>query len=324
MEIWRIEIDAAGGPEAMRFVAADLPPPGPGEVTVAQTAIGVNYLDIYMRRGAVPVPLPGPLGLEAAGRVVAVGDGVTALAPGDRVAYAGLLGAYATHRNAPAARLLKLPEAVGEETAAAALLKGMTVAYLMHRTYPVKAGERVLFWAASGGVGRIAGQWGAALGAEMIGVTAGAAACAAIRGLGYAHAIDRGREDVAARVREITGGAGVPVAYDSAGAASYAATLASLAPLGMFVSFGATTGPVPPVPPIDLQSHGSLYFTRPTLVDHTRSRADLEALAGALFERLERGVVDIHVGARWPLAEAAEAHRALESGTTTGSLVLIP
>ena len=238
----RVMIDAQGGPEVMRLVEADLPPPGPGEVQLDQAAIGLNYMDVYQRSGLYKLDLPSPLGLEAAGTVTAIGAGVEGLAEGDRVAYGGVLGAYAGRRNAPAARMVAVPDGVQLEIAAAALMKGMTVEYLLERCFKVQPGQKVLFWAASGGVGQLAGQWGAHLGAEMIGVTSGAENCDRARAQGYAHAIDRTSEDVAARVREITGGEGVPVVYDAVGKASFDASIASLGVYGMFVSFGATTG----------------------------------------------------------------------------------
>ncbi|RMF34297.1 MAG: quinone oxidoreductase, partial [Alphaproteobacteria bacterium] len=214
MKVRKVVIRAQGGPEVMELVEDELGPPGPGEVQIGQSAIGLNYMDVYQRSGAYPLSLPSGLGLEAAGRVLATGPDVSEFAEGDRVAYAGALGAYASARNAPAGRCVKLPEAVSDEVAAAVLMKGMTVEYLLNRTHKVQPGEDVLFWAASGGVGQLAGQWGKHLGARMIGVTAGKENCAAILKLGYADAIDRKREDVAARVRELTGGKGVSVVYD--------------------------------------------------------------------------------------------------------------
>lgn len=324
METTRVIITAPGGPEALEFETVPLPAPAPGEVQIEQTAIGLNYLDTYQRSGMIPMPLPAQMGTEAAGRVIAVGDGVADLAVDDRVAYAGVMGSYASHRNVPAGRMVKLPDGISDEVAAATLLKGLTVSYLMGRTYKVQRGDPVLFWAASGGVGQLAGQWGADLGAEMIGVTGGAENCALIKGLGYAHALDRTTDDIAARVREITGGKGVPVVYDSVGAASFDASLACLAPIGMFVSFGATTGPAPPVPALVLQNAGSLFFTRPTLVHYMAARGDLEHAAKELFDRLIAGTLRVNINARRPLSEIADAHRALESGSTTGSTVLIP
>lgn len=324
METTRIVVRRQGGPEVMELETVELAPPGPGELQVEQTAIGLNYMDIYQRSGAYKLSLPSPLGLEAAGRILAVGEGVEGFAPGDRVAYGPVLGAYATRRNVPAARAVKIPDGITDEQAAAVLMKGTTVWYLLTRTHKVQPGEPVLFWAAAGGVGQLAGQWGAHLGARMIGVTAGPENCAAIRRLGYAEAIDRTTEDVAARVRELTGGRGVPVVYDSVGAASFNASIDSLATFGLFVSFGATTGEAPPVPPSLLQHKGSLYFTRPTLADYIRERVDLEAAAAEVFRLVGEGVLSVNINQRWPLAEVAEAHRALEAGRTTGSTVLLP
>ena len=324
MKATRIVMRTQGGPEVMEVEEVDLAPPGHGEVQIAQTAIGLNFMDVYQRSGAYKMALPSPLGLEAAGEVVAVGEGVEDFRPGMRVAYAGALGAYASARNAPAARCIALPDDVPDEVAAAVLMKGLTVEYLLERTYPVKAGQQVLFWAASGGVGQIAGQWGKHLGAEMIGVTSGAANCEAILGLGYAHAIDRKAGAVAARVAEITGGKGVPVVYDSVGAASFEASIGSLSTFGMFVSFGATTGPAPDVSPHLLQTSGSLYFTRPTLADYAASREDLLHSAGRTFDLLRQGAISVNVAQRFSLGEIADAHRAIESGETTGSTVLTP
>lgn len=324
MQTTRVTIAAQGGPEVMTLEEAELPPPGEGEVQIEQAAIGLNYMDVYQRSGMYPLSLPSPLGLEAAGTVTAVGAGVTGFAPGDRVVYGGVLGAYAGHRNAPAARMLKIPEGIGFDTAAAVLMKGMTVEYLLERCYRVQPGDKVLFWAASGGVGQLAGQWGRHLGAEMIGVTSGAANCARALEMGYAHAIDRTAEDVAARVKAITGGKGCPVVYDSVGKASFDASIASLAVYGYFVSFGATTGPAPAVPPDLLQKAGSLYFTRPTLANYVGSRADLEHSAGRVFEMLQAGHIAVHIDQRRPLSEIVAAHRDLEAGTTTGSTILTP
>jgi NADPH2:quinone reductase len=320
----RVVIHQQGGPEVLRLEEAELSAPGAGEAQIEHTAIGLNYMDVYQRSGAYALALPSPLGLEAAGRVLAVGADVDGVAVGDRVAYGPVLGAYATHRNAPAARLVRIPDGVPDEVAAAVLMKGTTVEYLLNRAHKVRKGEDVLFWAASGGVGQLAGQWGAHLGARMIGVTSGPENCAAIRRLGYAEAIDRRSEDVAARVRELTGGRGVPVVYDSVGAASFEASLKSLATYGLFVSFGATTGEAPPVAPSRLQHGGSLYFTRPTLADYIRERADLEHAANEVFRLVLEGVLRVNIDQRFALSEVAEAHRALESGATTGSTVLAP
>ncbi|MCG6903670.1 MAG: quinone oxidoreductase [Rhodobacter sp.] len=324
MKTTRVVMHTQGGPEVMQLEDFDLPAPGPGEAQIEQTAIGLNYMDIYQRSGAYKMALPSPLGLEAAGRVTAVGDGVTEVAVGDRVAYGAVLGAYADRRNAPVARLIKLPDNISDDIAAAVLMKGFTVEYLLNRCYKVQPGQDVLFWAASGGVGQLAGQWGAHLGARMIGVTSGAENCAAIKRLGYAEAIDRTTQDVAARVRELTDGKGVPVVYDSVGAASFDASIASLGQYGLFVSYGATTGEAPAVKPSLLQHGGSLYFTRPTLADYVKARADLEHSASEIFRLIGDGVLSVNINQHLPLSQVAQAHEALESGTTTGSTVLIP
>ena len=321
----RVVIDNHGGPERMRLEGVEVPAPDPGEVQIEHTAIGLNYIDVYHRSGAYPLNPPSPLGLEAAGRVVAVGKGVEGdMAVGDRVVYAGLLGAYAELRNAPAERVLPIPDGVADDEAAGVLLKGMTVEYLLERVYRVKQGDDVLFWAASGGVGQIAGQWGKHLGARMIGVTAGPDNVALAGNWGYAAALDRRTEDIAVRVRELTGGRGVPVVYDSVGSASFDASINSLARRGTFVSFGATTGPVPEVSPNLLQERGSLSFTRPSLADYVYARKDLLHSANRVFELMQSGALKVRIGQRFPLSEVAAAHRALESGMTTGSTILVP
>jgi NADPH2:quinone reductase len=324
MQTTLVMIDRHGGPEVMNLTTADLAAPGAGEVQIRQTAIGLNFMDIYQRSGTYPLSLPSPLGLEAAGEVTAIGDGVTGFAVGDRVVYGGVLGAYASHRNAPAARLIAIPDDIPDDVAAAVLMKGITVEYLLTRCFRVQPGQDVLFWAASGGVGQIAGQWGRHLGARMIGVTGGADNCAAILTMGYDKAIDRTSEDVAARVRELTDGRGVPVVYDSVGAASFDASINSLATHGYFVSFGATTGPAPDVSPHLLQTKGSLYFTRPTLATYMAARADLEQAAAATFALIRDGVLQVNIDQRLPLADIGEAHRAMAAGTTTGSTILTP
>ena len=324
MKTTRVMLAAQGGPEVMELQEADLAAPGPGEVQIEQTAIGLNYMDIYQRSGAYKLALPSPLGLEAAGRVIAVGADVTGFALGDRVAYGPVLGAYAKHRNVPAARLVQIPDGISDEVAAAVLMKGTTVEYLLNRTHKLSKGEDVLFWAASGGVGQLAGQWGAHMGARMIGVTSGPENCKAILGLGYAEAIDRKSEDVAARVRELTGGKGVPVVYDSIGKASFDASIKSLSTYGLFVSYGATTGEAPPVPPSLLQHSGSLFFTRPTLADYIKQREDLVHAASEVFRLVQEGVLTVNINQRLPLADIVQAHHALEAGETTGSTVLIP
>lgn len=320
----RVMLESQGEPEVMHLEEAELGPPAEGEVQIEQVAIGLNYMDVYQRSGAYKMNLPSPLGLEAAGHVIAVGAGVSDFEIGDRVAYGPVLGAYAGHQNVPAARLVRIPDGISEETAAAVLMKGTTVQYLLNRTYKVSPGEDVLFWAASGGVGQIAGQWGAHLGARMIGVTSGSENCAAIKSMGYAAAIDRTSEDVAARVLELTDGKGVPVVYDSIGAASFDASIKSLATYGLFVSFGATTGEAPAVAPSLLQHSGSLYFTRPTLADYIKRREDLAHAANEVFRLVRDGVLSVHINQRFPLTEVVQAHEALASGNTTGSTILLP
>lgn len=324
MKTTRVVMQAQGGPEVMELETVDLAPPQAGEVQIAQTAIGLNYMDVYQRSGSYTLPLPSPLGLEAAGEVIAIGAGVSDLAVGDRVVYGGVLGAYASHRNAPAARCIKIPDGITDQQAAAVLMKGLTVEYLLNRTYQVKAGQDVLFWAASGGVGQLAGQWGAHLGARMIGVTAGGENCAAIKKLGYAEALDRTSDDIGARVRELTDGKGVPVVYDSVGAASFDASIESLATYGLLVSFGATTGPAPDVSPHLLQVKGSLYFTRPTLANYVAAREDLVHSAGETFRLMKEGVLSVNINQTFALSDIVAAHQALESGETTGSTILTP
>ncbi|WP_153769000.1 quinone oxidoreductase [Labrenzia sp. CE80] len=324
MKTTRVVMHAQGGPEVMQLEDHELAGPGAGEVQVEQTAIGLNYMDIYQRSGAYKMSLPSPLGLEAAGRVLAVGEGVTDFSVGDRVAYGPVLGAYATHRNVPSARLVQIPAGISDEVAAAVLMKGTTVEYLLNRTHKVGPGQDVLFWAASGGVGQLAGQWGAHLGARMIGITSGPDNCEAILKLGYAEAIDRKSENVADRVQELTGGNGVPVVYDSIGAASFDDSIASLSRYGLFVSYGATTGEAPPVAPSLLQHNGSLYFTRPTLADYIKERSDLVHAAEQVFQLILEGVLTVNVNQKMRLDEVVEAHRLLADGVTTGSTILIP
>lgn len=322
----RITIAAQGAPSVMTPENVDLPSPGPGEVRLRQTAIGVNFMDVYQRSGAYPLDLPSGLGLEAVGVVEEVGAGVDDLEAGDRLAYAGgPPGAYASHRNRAADNLVRIPENLKDEEVAAVLLKGMTVEYLLERCRPVAAGDWVLFYAAAGGVGLLAGQWGKALGARMIGVAGGAEKCALARAHGYEAVIDRTREDIPAAVKNITGGKGVPVAFNSVGAATFDATIDSLARRGMFVAFGASSGNPPDVPAKLLQQRGSLYFTRPTLADYVfSSNADLTASAARVFEMLAKGSIRIEIGQRYPLAEARKAHEDLEGQRTKGSSVLLP
>ncbi len=317
-----IRFEQAGGPEVLRWTEVEVGAPGPGEVRVEQQAVGLNYIDVYFRTGLYPAPLPNGLGLEGAGVVSAVGPGVEDLAEGDRVAYATRpLGAYAEARVMPADRLVKLPEEIDTTTAAAMMLQGMTVQYLIRRTHRVQAGETVLFHAAAGGVGLIACQWLKALGARVIGTVGSQEKADLAKAHGCDHTILYREEDFAARVREITEGEGVPVVYDSVGKDTWEGSLDCLAPFGLMVSFGNASGPVPPVDLGVLSAKGSLFVTRPTLMTYTEKRADLVASADELFEVVRSGAVKIEVNQTYPLAEAAQAHRDLEARKTTGSTV---
>lgn len=317
-----IRISRTGGPEVLELATVDLPRPGPGEVQVVHLAVGVNFVDTYHRTGLYPVPLPSGLGVEAAGVVEAVGPGVTGLRKGDRVAYLAGPGAYARARNVPADRLVALPDAVPFELAAAALVKGLTAHMLVTRYRPARAAEPALVWAAAGGVGQVLVQWLRAIGAEVIAVVGSDEKAALVKGLGASEVLVTPRDDVAARVRALTGG--VPVVYDSVGRATFETSLDCLAPFGLLVSYGNASGPVPAFDTGLLARKGSLCVGRPSVFAHVARRADLEQAAAALFARLADGRVKVSVGGRWPLAEAASAHRALESRATTGSLVLLP
>jgi NADPH:quinone reductase len=321
-----IRIHETGGPEVLRLEEVPVGEPGPGEARVRHSVSGVNFVDIYHRSGLYPLPLPSGLGTEAAGRVEAVGPGVAGLTPGDRVVYlsASAPGSYSEARVLPADRLVKLPAGVDDETAAAVFLKGLTVHSLVRRTYPVKAGDVVLWHAAAGGVGLIAVQWLKALGATVIGTTGSDEKAELARRHGCDHVIVYTREDFAARVRQLTGGAGVPVVYDSVGAATFERSLDCLRPFGLMVTFGNASGPVPPVPPVLLSQKGSLFLTRPTVGHYVAARADLEAASSELFRMLGEGKVRVRIGGRWPLAEAGEAQRALAERRTTGSLLVVP
>lgn len=320
-----IRFEQAGGAEVLSFQDVELRPPADGEVRVRHRAIGVNFIDVYHRSGLYKVPLPSGLGLEAAGVVESVGPNVTRFREGDRIAYAsGPIGAYSEAANVVANRAVKIPAGVSDEIAAAIMLKGLTAHYLLRRTYRVKAGETILFHAAAGGVGMIAVQWAKSLGANVIGTVGNDKKVALAQGLGCQHVIVSSRENIASRVREITGGKGVPVVYDSVGRDAFMASLDSLSPLGMFVSFGNSSGPVPPFEASILAQKGSLFFTRPTLANYVTTPEELDVAAGELFDLVARGVVKKNEPKSFPLSQAAEAHRALESRQTTGSLVLIP
>jgi NADPH:quinone reductase len=319
-----IQFDHTGGPEVLKLVDAPEPEPRPGQVRVRHEAIGINFIDTYHRSGLYPVKLPCTPGGEAAGVVDAVGEGVTRLKPGDRVAYCGGFGAYAEKNVVAADRAVKVPDGVETRTAAASLLKGMTVEALVRHTYPVKAGETVLVHAAAGGVGQIMTQWLKAIGAVVIATVGSETKAARARELGADHVILYREQDVAAEVRRITDGKGVPVAYDSVGKDTFEATLKSLARRGLFVSFGNASGPPDPVPPGRLAQGGSLYLTRPTLFDYIATPEELDASAAAVFEMIGSGKVRIDIGQTFPLAEARGAHEALESRSTIGASLLIP
>ncbi|MFG6431171.1 quinone oxidoreductase family protein [Roseateles sp. LYH14W] len=323
-----VVIEAPGGPEQLKLVDVEVGAPGPGEIRIRHAACGLNYIDVYHRNGAYPLPLPARLGMEGAGVVEAVGEGVTHLAPGDRAAYASQPpGAYATARVMPAKAVLKLPDAIAFETAAAMMLKGLTVQYLLRRTLPqggLQAGDFILFHAAAGGVGLIACQWARALGLQLIATAGSAEKCQLALEHGATHAIDYRREDFAARVRDITGGRGVKVVYDSVGADTWEGSLNSLAPFGLMVSFGGASGPVPAFNVGTLAAKGSLYLTRPTLFTHIATRETTQAMGDDLFAMVGSGQVGIRIDKRYALADAAEAHRDLEARRLLGSAVLLP
>jgi NADPH:quinone reductase len=315
----------AGGPEVLRWEDVEVGEPGEGQARVRHTAVGVNFIDTYHRSGMYPLPLPSGLGSEAAGVVDAIGLGVTGVRPGDRVAYAGgPPGSYAEARLLPASILVPIPDGVTDQTAAAVMLKGMTAQYLIRRTYPVKAGETVLFHAAAGGVGLIACQWLKALGATVIGTVGSDEKATVARARGCEHVIISTREDVARRVREITGGAGVPVVYDSVGKDTFMASLDCLRPLGLLVSFGNSSGKVTPFDIGILSQKGSLYLTRPTMATYTATRSDLEATAQEVFDVIRSGKVKVEVRHTYPLAKAEQVHRDLEGRRTVGSIVMTP
>lgn len=319
-----VRFEQTGGPEVLELVEVETPEPKPGQVRVRHEAIGVNFIDTYHRTGLYPVKLPCIPGGEAAGVVEALGEGVTSLKVGDRVAYSGGFGAYAEANVVAADRAVRIPEGVDSRTAAASLLKGMTVEALLCRTYRVKAGETILVHAAAGGVGQIMVQWAKAIGAEVIATVGSEAKAAKARELGADHVILYRQQDVAAEVRRITGGKGVPVAYDSVGKDTFEGTLGSLARRGLFVTFGNASGPVPPFAPGRLAQGGSLYMTRPTLFDYIVTPDELAASAGALFEMIRSGKVKIEVGQTFALADARAAHEALEARSTVGASLLIP
>ena len=320
-----IRITKTGGPEVLEVQEIELPPPGRGEVRVRHTVIGVNFIDTYHRSGLYPAPLPATLGGEAAGVVEAVGEGVSGLKPGDRVGYCTVaFCAYAEAANIPAERLVKLPDGITDEVAAAAMLKGMTAQYLLKRTFAVKPGQTILWHAAAGGVGLIACQWAKHLGATVIGTVGSDEKVALAKANGCAHVLNTRKDDWVARVRELTQGEGVPVVYDSIGKDTWDGSLDCLAVRGLMASFGNASGAVPSFSPGILSAKGSLYLTRPSLYHYTRTRAELQDTADDLFDVIQKGIVKIAVHQRFKLTDARAAHEALHSRQTTGATVLAP
>lgn len=325
MTIKAIQIDKQGGPEVMELRDIALAAPKSGEITVRHTAIGINFIDTYHRSGLYPVKLPSSLGMEAAGTVEALGEGVTGLKVGDRVAYgSGPIGAYAEANNVPASRAVKIPDGVSDEAAAAMMLKGMTAQFLLRQTYVVKPGDTILWHAAAGGVGLIATQWAKHLGATVIGTVGSEEKAALAKAHGCDHVLNYRSEDVPARVKEITGGKMLPVVYDGVGKDTFVMSLDCLRPRGLLVSFGNASGAVTDVNLGILAAKGSLYVTRPTMFHYTATDADFQAVAKDLFDVVAGGHVKIEIGQRYRLANAKQAHIDLESRKTTGATVLIP
>jgi NADPH2:quinone reductase len=319
-----IVIQSFGGPEVMSWQDVEVGAPAPGEARIRQSAAGLNFIDTYHRSGLYPLQLPSGLGTEGAGTVLAVGAGVSDLAVGDRVAYAGMpVGAYAEERCFPAASLARLPDEISERTAAAAMLKGLTAWYLLKRSYPVRAGDTVLLYAAAGGVGLIAAQWAQSLGVRVIGVVSTPKKAALARDHGCAEIVMADDPDFVAHVRSMTGGQGVAAVYDSIGRATFFQSLDCLRPHGTMVTFGNATGPVEPFSPMELARRGSLFLTRPVLFDFIRTRPELQAASDELFAAISSGRVKIAINQVWPMAQAADAHRALEARQTTGSSLLL-
>ena len=317
-----IRIHKTGGPEVMEWEEVEVGQPGEGQVRLRQTAVALNYLDTYQRSGLYPMPMPNSVGSEAAGVVEAVGSGVTSLKVGDRVAYAGLLGAYTEARLAPADKLVKVPDGITDQQAAAMMIKGMTAEYLLFRTYKVQKGDTILIHAAAGGVGLIVCQWAKHIGATVIGTVGTDDKAKLAREHGCDHPIVYTRENFVDRVKEITGGKLLPVVYDSVGKDTFMDSLKCLRLRGLMVTFGQSSGKVPPIDTGILAQHGSLFLTRPTLVSYTASRQELEEVSGNLFDVVKQGIVKIEVSQTFPLRNAADAHRALEGRKTTGSVVL--
>ncbi|MCC8397144.1 quinone oxidoreductase [Paraburkholderia sp. MMS20-SJTR3] len=320
-----IRFEKTGGPEVMKWVDVEVGEPGAGEIRIRQTAVGLNYIDVYFRTGLYPLPLPGGLGMEAAGEVIALGAGVEGLQVGDRVAYVGRPpGAYAQERVLPAAQVVKLPDAVSDEQAASVMLQGLTAQYLLRRTYRVQPGDTILIQAAAGGVGLLVCQWAKALGATVIGTVSSDAKAEVAKAHGCDHPIVYTRENFTKRVREITNGAGVPVVYDSIGKDTFEKSLDCLAPLGLFVSFGNASGPLPPIDSSEFAGRGSLFFTRPTLFTYMARRTDYEAMSAELFDVLASGKVNASINQRYALSDVGQAHADLEARRTTGSTILLP
>lgn len=320
-----IRFHETGGPDVLRWEEVDVSAPAANEATVRQQAVGLNFIDIYHRTGLYPAPLPSGIGLEGAGVVEAVGSGVTDIQVGDRVAYAGgPIGAYAEVRNVPADRLVKLPESIDFKTGAAMMLQGLTAQYLLRRTYRVQPGDTILIHAAAGGVGLIACQWAKALGATVIGTVSTPAKAELAKAHGCDHVIINSQENFVERVKAITGGAGVPVVYDSVGKDTFFGSLDCIRPLGLMVTFGNASGPVPPLDLLELSKRGSLFITRPTLFGYTAQRADLVAMANELFDVVASGKVKIEVNQTYALKDAAQAQIDLAARKTTGSTVLLP
>ena len=324
MQVKAIRIDQPGPPSAMELRTVTVGEPGPGEALIRHTAIGLNYIDTYHRSGLYELPMPSGIGTEGAGVVEAVGDGVEHISPGDRAAYAmGPPGSYSEARIMPADRLVKLPDEIDDRQAAAMMLKGMTVEYLLNRTFKVSSGQTILFHAAAGGVGLIAGQWANALGATVIGTAGGPEKCALAAQYGYDHMIDYKQGGIARQVRELTGGAGVPVVYDSVGKSTWDESLDCLAPRGLMVSFGNASGPAEPFAPGVLGAKGSLFVTRPSLAHYAVTQQEVQDSAGALISMVKSGKVRIEVNQTYALADARKAHEDLEGRRTTGSTVLL-
>jgi NADPH2:quinone reductase len=326
MKTHAIRLEQYGAPEVMQYVGIELPEPGPGEVRLRHTAIGLNFIDVYHRTGLYPSPLPSGLGSEAAGVVEAIGAGVDGLAAGARVVYTGRapMDAYSERRNICADMLVPIPPGITDEEAASVLLKGLTAWYLLRRSYRVQAGDPILLYAAAGGVGSLASQWAQHLGATVIGVVSNEAKAELARSQGCDHVIVSGQADVVRRVRELTAGDGVAAVYDSVGRETFFASLDALRPHGVMVSFGNSSGAVEPFAPAELAKRHSLYLTRPVLFDFINTRERLLAAAAELFGLMENSVIKVGVNQRYPLAAAAQAHRDLEARKTTGSTVLIP